>query len=182
MLQSFGLQRVRHDLVTEHIHVCFIDFSQLYWQRQHAITVMSEKAQVVRDAGCFLCVVALATTPNTHALHKSAPTSHPVQGNSCYWKKHFQFWGLLLLMKTEHGARLQSTEVPEAERKEYGRAWPQFSATSWRPGWHRPRQRRSEATANIPERFSEHLDIRYTVTGLRASNEALRGGGMGNDP
>ena len=84
MLQSLGLQRVRHDLVTEHIHVRFIDFSQLYWQRQHAITVMSEKAQVVRDAGCFLCVVALATTPNTHALHKSAPTSHPVQGNSCY--------------------------------------------------------------------------------------------------
>ena len=43
-------------------------------------------------------------------------------------------------------------------------------------------QRRSEATANIPERFSEHLGICYTMTGLRASNEALRGGGMRNDP
>ena len=37
MLQSLGLQRVRHDLVTEHIHKPFIDYSQLYWQRQHAI-------------------------------------------------------------------------------------------------------------------------------------------------
>ena len=37
MLQSLGLQRVRHDLVTEHVHMPFIDFSQLYWQRWHAI-------------------------------------------------------------------------------------------------------------------------------------------------
>ena len=85
MLQSLGLQRVRHDLVTEHIHKPFIDYSQLYWQRQHAIRWCQRRLRWQQMlAGCFLSAVALTTAPNIHALLKSAPASHPVQGNSCY--------------------------------------------------------------------------------------------------
>ena len=76
MLQSLGLQRVRHDLVTEHVHMPFIDFSQLYWQRWHAIRWCQRRLgwqQML--AGCFLSAVALATTPNTHARLNQHPPS-----------------------------------------------------------------------------------------------------------
>lgn len=51
-----------------------------------------------------LSAVAPTAAPNIPALLKSAPASHPVQGNSCYCNNR----------------GLRSREVPEAERKEYG--------------------------------------------------------------
>ena len=67
-----------------HTHAFYRFFSALL-AKVACHTVMSEEAQVATDA-CWL--LPLCCSPRHHTQHtctvKSAPTFHPVQGNSCY--------------------------------------------------------------------------------------------------
>ena len=84
MLQSLGLQSQTWFSDWAHTHAFYRFFSALL-AKVACHTVMSEEAQVATDA-CWL--LPLCCSPRHHTQHtctvKSAPTFHPVQGNSCY--------------------------------------------------------------------------------------------------
>ena len=75
--------------------------------------------------------------------------------------------------------RFQSVQDPEAERKEYGTAWPVFChfLATWVA---QARQWQSEVAANSQERFPEYLGSCHIVSGPRESNEALWKGESGS--